>query len=137
MPPRARPSTGTTPALALPAMPRFRAASGGPLACPSHRCWLKPRRSGDGWVPVTGLVWLTRLVLASVVGGDRLLFGAGLGRGDAPAAIGFALVLLAAAALLRLVVRRTGPAPRRRWGTSPRDNPDEDLPRSGTARQTD
>lgn len=75
------------------------------------RYWFKRRRYGYGWVPVAWQGWLTLLVFALVVAVDGVLFGAGLGRGDPAAIIGFAAVLAGAAALLLLVVRRTGPTP--------------------------
>ena len=90
--------------------------------------WFKRRRYGWGWMPVTPAGWSSVLIyLVTVIGSAIYLLPEKPEAPSSLAVVTFLLVLLSASFLLLGISYAKGPAPRWRWGTTPDDNPDEDI----------
>ena len=90
--------------------------------------WFKRRRYGWGWTPVTRQGWLSVLVFMVVIIGAAVYLLPE--KPEVPTSlqlVTYLLVFLSAIFILVGISYAKGPAPRWRWGSTPDNNPDEDI----------
>lgn len=89
--------------------------------------WMKRRRYGWGWVPITWQGWLFTLLQTVIL----LIAASQIPRRPAQPSkeqlMRLIITLLCVSISLVLVGSRTGPKPHWRWGKNDSDNSDEDF----------
>jgi hypothetical protein len=89
--------------------------------------WMKRRRYGWGWTPITWQGWLFTVLQTAILLTAASQMPQKPAQPSAAQLVKLIVTLLCVGISLVLVGSLTGPKPHWRWGKSDSDNPDEDF----------
>jgi hypothetical protein len=92
-----------------------------------HKYWMKRRRYGWGWIPVTWQGWVVIIAQIGIVFVTAFQLPPKPAMPTAGQLFNFLATLVLAIGTILLVAWFTSPRPHWRWGKKDSDNPDEDF----------